>query len=872
MTSETEKFLYEDPKVWEQPLQDYQKNVLQAHIDYFPEDVKSVLDIGCGDGKITNALSKKFKDVLFHGFDKSYEALDRLKLPSTQGDVVNLPFQDNQFDLVMTIDLLEHLDDLEEQQCLKELFRVAKNWVFLTVPFNENLEEGLTKCDHCYEIYHVNYHKRSYSINTILKKRIEGWNLSNIILSGIQTQGFHPLEITYRRQKLNQWNGWEHAKCPKCNTRSKAPEQISALDDKAVDLLTSVIYVEGYPYIKSHSEIIAVFSKNNSTLLRKSGNLATKLSKSASVVDLLHDEISMNLDPFPQTAKVVNSPDNQLVLQFPACSSSLSRRVFNLQEIDDSISFEGKNLNNIIIEDSLGIIPYEYLNKSTIRTTRTIKPGYYGVIIRIPKNHNYKSIEFAEAPLRDFYIPSTKKGMSYYYINQKLAIQVPQMLQYTAESFFIEDPALLLEKKRVLMLCHDQDIDRRILAQAQSLVNSGLEVTIIGLSKELEGFKELRQNGITLIFIGLANIKPNNSAYLSYISRGNQIGDIISKYGVKLKRLHNINFLIYLAHLFLKYHNHKFHDPLPFFSAFYNECSSIAANYDLIQVHDLPTLEAGIKIAKQYNLPVVYDAHELYPEQKTFSWIQKRLCSKHEKKLIKEVNHVFTVNESIAKLMQKTYKISKPTVLLNSLEYYSKLSQKNILLHEKLSLSEDKKILLFQGGFSYNRNLESLIKAFRYVRSKDVNLVLLGRGDIESELRAIARKYTLLGTRVHFLASVPQGELLEYSSSATMGIIPYPHVDLNSYYCTPNKLFEFIQAEVPIIANKSPELIYFVEKQNFGINMPMRSPQEIAKAIDKAFSSSKYNLWKASIKLKKHYFSWNQEEEKYISVIKQLIK
>jgi len=206
MTSETEKSLYEDPKVWEQPLQDYQKNVLQAYIDYFPEDVKSVLDIGCGDGKITHALSEKFKGVSFHGFDKSYEALDRLKLPSTQGDVVNLPFQDNQFDLVMTVDLLEHLDDLEEQQCLKELFRVAKNWVFLTVPFNENLEEGLTKCDNCCEIYHVNYHKRSYSIGTILKKKIEGWSLSNIILSGIPSQGFHPLEITYRRHSLNEWN------------------------------------------------------------------------------------------------------------------------------------------------------------------------------------------------------------------------------------------------------------------------------------------------------------------------------------------------------------------------------------------------------------------------------------------------------------------------------------------------------------------------------------------------------------------------------------------------------------------------------------------------------------------------------------------
>ena len=49
---------------------------------------------------------------------------------------------------------------------------------------------------------------------------------------------------------------------------------------------------------------------------------------------------------------------------------------------------------------------------------------------------------------------------------------------------------------------------------------------------------------------------------------------------------------------------------------------------------------------------------------------------------------------------------------------------------------------------------------------------------------------------------VPQKELLDYTAGADFGIIPYPAIDLNTKYCTPNKMFEFVSAEIPIIANK----------------------------------------------------------------------
>ena len=68
-------------------------------------------------------------------------------------------------------------------------------------------------------------------------------------------------------------------------------------------------------------------------------------------------------------------------------------------------------------------------------------------------------------------------------------------------------------------------------------------------------------------------------------------------------------------------------DPLPFRSAFF--LTGMAFTPDVIQVHDLPALEAGVELSKNWGIPLVYDAHELYPEQRSFSFsLTTSLCKK----------------------------------------------------------------------------------------------------------------------------------------------------------------------------------------------------------------------------------------------------
>ena len=435
---------------------------------------------------------------------------------------------------------------------------------------------------------------------------------------------------------------------------------------------------------------------------------------------------------------------------------------------------------------------------------------------------------------------------------------------------------------QILMLCHDQHLDRRVVAQARTLIDLGHFVHLLALSFDQETSRETTPEGITLTRIGLADIIPENRTYVGYIERQHRLNDCLNALANRKPRYtrffqkgfswcSRVNWDLYKALLLLRYRNRSLHDPLPFRQAFIKHAEDIQS--DVVQVHDLPALEAGVELATKKGVPLVYDAHELYPEQKSFSRVQRKICSEAEARLIKKTSLVFAVNDSIGAEMSRRYHIPQPITLLNAIDPPTEFDPAGEYdcLREKLELSPQRRILLFQGGFAPFRNLENLIEAMSYVYTADVDLVMMGFGVYGEVLSSKAQQLQLLDKRVYFLAAVPQNELLQHSASADIGIIPYPHIDLNSYFCTPNKLFEFIQAGLPILANDSPELNRFVVGNTFGITRNMGNPRQIAIAIDAVFSSEDFSVWRQNLRQKRAALSWQAQEALFINAMKTIL-
>jgi tRNA (uracil-5-)-methyltransferase TRM9 len=90
------------------------------------ETNSSGLEVGCGNGK--NMIYRN--DINMFGIDICDKFVDMCKkknLNVVQGDMLKLPYKNEQFDFVMSIAVLHHLDTEEKRiQALNEMFRVCK--------------------------------------------------------------------------------------------------------------------------------------------------------------------------------------------------------------------------------------------------------------------------------------------------------------------------------------------------------------------------------------------------------------------------------------------------------------------------------------------------------------------------------------------------------------------------------------------------------------------------------------------------------------------------------------------------------------------------------------------------------------------------
>ena len=152
----------------------------------------------------------------------------------------------------------------------------------------------------------------------------------------------------------------------------------------------------------------------------------------------------------------------------------------------------------------------------------------------------------------------------------------------------------------------------------------------------------------------------------------------------------------------------------------------------------------------------------------------------------------------------------------------------------------------------------------RYVENTSVVLVFLGDGLLLRKLHKLAKKTE---GRVYFHPAVPQHELIELTASADVGVIPYQATCLNNFYCTPNKLFEFIAAGLPILATDLPELRKFVELQDIGMVGDTSTPQELARLIDSFFEdSTRLTFWGERVLEVREVINWESEEKKLIEI------
>ncbi len=102
------------------------------------KDSESFLEVGCGLGESSLRISEMLKDKYFEvsEFNKDYVSIlhnSKFPIKVSNESVYELKRNNNSFDVVLFLEVLEHLEDTE--LALKELFRVSKKYVIISVPY-----------------------------------------------------------------------------------------------------------------------------------------------------------------------------------------------------------------------------------------------------------------------------------------------------------------------------------------------------------------------------------------------------------------------------------------------------------------------------------------------------------------------------------------------------------------------------------------------------------------------------------------------------------------------------------------------------------------------------------------------------------------
>ncbi len=97
---------------------------------------KTVLDVGFGTGEMLKLLS----DYKITGVDINLSNLQSdvpYHAEIYKMDIRDLEFEDNSFDTVIAMEVLEHNPEEDNERMLSEIRRVAKDRILITVPYNE---------------------------------------------------------------------------------------------------------------------------------------------------------------------------------------------------------------------------------------------------------------------------------------------------------------------------------------------------------------------------------------------------------------------------------------------------------------------------------------------------------------------------------------------------------------------------------------------------------------------------------------------------------------------------------------------------------------------------------------------------------------
>lgn len=360
-----------------------------------------------------------------------------------------------------------------------------------------------------------------------------------------------------------------------------------------------------------------------------------------------------------------------------------------------------------------------------------------------------------------------------------------------------------------MLLYGDVEHDARVRREARALVEAGYRVTIATLANPGEARRDVPN-------IEGATVVPVPSGKAGGLLPGTPspfLGETRARGGMGNRLLARLRWLVGYARSY---------------AAWVAEAERRLPPADVWHGHDLPGLWAAGRLRSRHGGAVVYDSHELYLEAGSVARLPrpaKAVLALFEGRSARGAAGVITVNPSIARELERRYRV-RPVVVMNCPRLVAE--PPGYALRARLDLG-DRPVALYHGAMSPGRGIEQLVEILPRL-GPDVAVVLLGNGSLREPYASQALDPPWKG-RLFVHPAVPVDALRDWVGDADVGVILFQPIDRNNVLGTPNKLFEYFEAGVPVVVSDFPEMHGIVTATGAGVTCDPSDPAAIAAAV-----------------------------------------
>lgn len=261
--------------------------------------------------------------------------------------------------------------------------------------------------------------------------------------------------------------------------------------------------------------------------------------------------------------------------------------------------------------------------------------------------------------------------------------------------------------------------------------------------------------------------------------------------------------------------------------------TGIQARPGVVIAIDVDMLPPAWLIARVRRVPLIFYSYELYTDRPGIA--MKPFWVLLEKLFIKRPDLVLACEANRSRELQRRYGLKECPMTILNVPPRTEAPPKSNRIQQYLKEQglPPAKILYFHGWISPARCADTFVKAMPAVR-EDAMLFFIGPCEpaFKEKLKQMAHDLGV-AQRVIFHPMVPSEELMELAASADVGLQAQLNVGLNSYYCAPIKLFQYMSVGLPIIGSNFPGMLEIIEKNDIGLCVNPESLKEITAAMNR---------------------------------------